>query len=255
MYINCPIDLEYLKQMVQIKRKKTQPKQWTKQKKTKTENMSNGSERQSGYYGRYGFSNAKGTKVEKKFFDTRVHNQTITGGRVIAIDSLFKIQAGTGSSERVGRMIRVKGINVRGQITSNVKDPADCYRVVLYLDKQANGAAATLSELFAEGSVSGGGVNWLSFLNLVNSRRFKILRDVRLDSQSTIVRGTNDYGFDIKYFDMNVSLDLLVEYGTNGSSITDLKSANVGIAVMSAISTTTFEAGYQLLTRVRFTDV
>lgn len=220
-------------------------------KKTK---KSDGTTRVSGYYGRFGFvDQGPRTVVEKKYFDTVKDSASITGGGTVMNNSLLLIGAGTGATQRVGRMIKLKSIHLRGHVVSNLATASDYYRIVVYLDQQANGAAATLTDIFANGS-GGSAPQITSYLNLQNSRRFKILRDMRMESQATLYNSAaTNFGQDIKHFDANISCDLTIEYGTNGSAITDLKSNNVGIVVFSFHTSNLSTISY--VARVRFTDI
>lgn len=204
--------------------------------------------RTTGFYGRY---NAGALKPEKKFLDTRVTAKAITGGNLITSDSLIKIAGGTGQSERVGRIVRVKGIHVRGFALRNSTVGTDGIRVIVYLDTQCNGAAALTTDLFvADDANSVPGYN--SYLNLVNSRRFRILRDQKISSSANF-KLSADYGNDFHHFDFNISTSLDVEYSTNGSAITDIKSNNIGIAVLSFQKTSVPIVYY--VARARYEDV
>lgn len=97
----------------------------------------------------------------------------LTAGTSIA-DNLVQIAQGTGVSQRQGRKIFVKRIDIKVTVVNRGDVNADQWervRVCLYQDKQCNGSAPAIGDLHA------GGDKTLAFRNLDEIARFKIWKD------------------------------------------------------------------------------
>ncbi len=204
-----------------------------------------GYDRQVGFYGRFA-----GPKAELKFFDIAIDDAVVaTGGTIQTHVPL--ITQGVGESQRVGRKIVVTKILWRYECTllavaTGTAVSADTVRVIMYLDQQANGAAALVDDILTTN-------NYQSFNNLGNVDRFKILLDrtVAMNSQSGAGNGTaNDYS---QYrvagtFFKDCSIPL--EYGANTGVITEMRSNNIGVLLLSEGGLCKFES----LIRLRYSD-
>lgn len=88
---------------------------------------------------------------------------------------------GDGDSERVGRRIVMKSLELQGNIGLHYGDSAAFVgtyaRMVVYLDKQTNGVQSTPDEVYTAGT--GASVN--AYPDLAQSGRFKILVDKWVD--------------------------------------------------------------------------
>lgn len=132
-----------------------------------------------GLYGRFnrrgsGFISSKaGTVVEKKFFDTSVDFSFDNTGEVPATGQLNLIPQGVTQSQRVGRMAYIHSLYVKASMTFDPAAAADASGATylyLVLDTQANGAAATVANVFTVTGLS------RAVVNLNNSKRFRILK-------------------------------------------------------------------------------
>ncbi len=112
---------------------------------------------------------------ELKWFDTTVNFRGIplNGSQK---DSVNLIPQGVTENTRVGRRCTIRSIHWRMTLhLSNVHDsptatPSEVYRIIMYLDKQCNGAAIIVRDLLED--------NFLNqYRNLANTRRFSILYD------------------------------------------------------------------------------
>ncbi len=190
--------------------------------------------RTSGYYGRYG----QGPHAELKFHDIVIDDAVIDAAGTIAQASCVIIDQGTGESQRLGRKITVKSINWRMEILTPEFDaqatPAneEIVRIIIYQDKQTNGAAATVLEILET-------ANYQSFNNLANKSRFRTLMDrtYALNTQNLasdgagLVSGSGMTIQDSFYKKCNI----VIEYDNSGTdgAITTQRSNNIGILTIS----------------------
>jgi len=232
-----------------MKRKSTkgtqkEEKKYTPKKKLTTSEQ--GIMRTGGYYGRY--NNPLGNS-EKKFFDTAKALTTVANTGTILNSSLNLIVQGATESNRVGRKVVLRNIYFHGSVSlpaTNVdSETSEIIRVIVYCDKQTNGAAATVTDILKD-------ADYRSFRNLANQERFVILKDKFYDlnasCQSTVTaQTTGDFGYHIK---MYKKLDIPLEFSGATGAITELKSNNIGIMAIS-------EAGVgeiNYICRVRYSD-
>lgn len=150
--------------------------------------------RRAGYYGR-AFKRQYWRRVrgrllkygygpERKFFDgVRAAVVPAATGTILNA-SINLVPQGTGESEMIGRKIIVKRISMRLNCAlptagpyDDVNQPFDdTIRICLILDKQANGAGATIGQIF-ESAPGIGNATYLSMMNLEYSKRFQIIKE------------------------------------------------------------------------------
>ncbi len=195
--------------------------------------------------------------TELKFHDLDIDDAAIAANGTIVKSSVLTIAEGNGESNRIGRKIIVKNINWRYTITLNStavkEDTSEIVRVILYLDKQTNGAIAAVS--------TDAGIletdNYQSFNNLNNKNRFRILSDrtYHLRSQSGSGRGTTDtlaFGEDIIEDQIYKKCDFPIEYdnSTTDGALTSMRSNNVGVLLLSKGGFAVFDSKM----RIRYLD-
>lgn len=124
--------------------------------------------------GRGFYGDSTRSTAEKKFVDTTVTGDCSTTGSVTALNL---VDEGTGVSQRVGRKICMKSVQLRGQIRPEdaLTTGANCtipthVRVMIIWDKQVNGVIATIAEILSAATSQ-------SFMNLNNRERFVVLMD------------------------------------------------------------------------------
>lgn len=213
-----------------------------------------GIERTGGYYGRYNLSAGLGS-IEKKWIDLTVAATVVTNDGTGGISSwttggtMNVIATGTGESQRVGRKVTLKNIYLHGELvlpsTSSVTLCTDQFRMIVFIDKQANGVIAGVTDVLQTASIN-------SFRNLANQERFVILKDKYYDiNASTTSNATTTTGGHSYHIKMYKKLDLPIEYsGTNGT-IGEIKSNNLVMLCISRTGSCTF----QYTARIRYTDV
>ncbi len=130
--------------------------------------------RKGGFYGRYNRLNRGSRLGELKFHEIVKGSTNLSGTGVILEDTVVDIAEGVGEEQRIGRKISLKYIDFRIEVTLNSATSAsatdDCYRIIIYNDKQCNGTAAAITELLAVADID-------SYRNLSFSHRFRILYD------------------------------------------------------------------------------
>lgn len=126
---------------------------------------------------------------------------------------------------------------------------AAAYRLVILLDKQCNGAAATIADVFADTDIN-------SLLNLENTGRFRILRDISGSLETEVGHDGTSYfhGRAIKEFSEYISLNLPLEFATQAGGsrvIGEVKSNNL---VVMAFSSGNDSTNATWRARIRFSD-
>jgi len=196
-----------------------------------------GRTRVGGYYGRY-----TGSNPELKFFDTAIGMSNITNVYAEAtnlIPCLNIIPQSDTQSGRDGRRIWVKSIHIRLRIIGNpaAVEPLQFMRVVLYLDRQCNGASVTAAQILQQVSING-------FRNIENTQRIQILYDrvhnitpvgVNLAS-TTQIPGT-------KHVKWNKKCNIPIDYDSTVTTgvLTSVRANNLGILYYPESSTDTMD--------------
>ncbi len=209
-----------------------------------------GVDRTGGFYGRYAGRNA-----ELKFHDVDFDDVIVAAGSTVT-GTINIIPQGVKENERVGRKCTIKSINWVGTLTLPIRDAqgvpseGDKLRIILYLDKQANGAAATQADLLESNSTD-------SFRNLANSGRFQFLYDKvhvlnypSLASDGAAVVSSNAFQKRLKFFK---TCNIPIEYDNSASTgvLTTIRANNLGILLLGTDSTIGIESKF----RLRFSDM
>ncbi len=189
---------------------------------------------------------------EVKFFETDVDDAVIAGAGTV-LSSLNLIAQGLTESARVGRKITVTHIGWRGNVTLPEQDAVatpesgDVARLVVFIDTQANGAAAAVSDIFDTN-------DWQSFNNLANSQRFRTISDklITLNYQGLASDGAGvvSQGNIVKPFTFFKKVNIPIEFGGTAGSIDEITSNNIGILLISA----TGICGMGSKVRIRYRD-
>lgn len=178
--------------------------------------------RRSGYYGRY--NRASGDEL--KFKDETFASLATTTG-VTILQPFTGIESGTGESNRIGRKISASTYHIKGQaiLPTSTDGPVDRLRIIVVLDKQANGAAATLTDYLETTDING-------FRRLENVGRFRSLHDKIITLNSTGGNGTNYSGV-IRDVKINIKIPVPVEYNGTAGLIAEIKSNNILVFIIS----------------------
>lgn len=198
----------------------------------------------SGYYGRYSGNGGH----ELKFFDTSHSFNFDQTNEVPTTGQLVLIPQGVTESTRIGRKATIRSVNIKGTINlipatgSVVSGNAFLW---LILDKQCNGAAASVNDVFT-------GTNATTALrNMANSSRFIVMKKwVWLMSPQAGVGGAlNTFA---RHFNWYKKCNVPIEYSSTTGVITEIRSNNLFlIAGSDTIDDLIVMTG---VTRVRFSD-
>ena len=187
------------------------------------------------------------SQVEKKYVDTA--SATYVCDTTGTVTCLNLCNEGTGVSQRVGRKICMKSVQVRG-----IVDPVDgatnaCNaRIMLVWDKQVNGVIATIAEILSAATSN-------SFMNLDNRERFVVIMDKQVSvgafnnttgyAQSPTVHTINKY--------KKLPMGSFTIYDGTGAGIADI---NTGALYLVTIGNQVAGEGARFVgaCRVRYTD-
>lgn len=204
-----------------------------------------GTDRTGGYYGRY----ANGGEL--KFHDVSPGDSpTVTAG--IITTSLNLIAQGTTEKTRIGRKCVIKSINWHWNITlppsTAAADAGDNVRVMLILDKQANGAVPVVLDILEL-------EQYQEFRNLANSGRFQVLYDRTYPvlASAGSGRGSTDtlsYGEGHLVGTFYKKCNIPIEFSGVTGAITEIRSNNLIALFISESGKATF--GSRM--RLRFSD-
>lgn len=208
--------------------------------------------RTGGYYGR--FAPVVTGSPELKFHDIDIDDAAIATNGTIAEDSCNGIAQGVTESQRVGRKCVIRSINWRWTIRkpsiTSVGFGSDCVRVILYLDKQCNGATASVTDILESD-------DYQSFNNLANKGRFKILMDRSYNVNSPGAAG-DGVANDLVSVEMNDSFykkcNIPLEFDSTTGAITEVRSNNLGVLLLSRDGTNT-TVSFASKMRLRFSDI
>lgn len=143
--------------------------------------------RASGLYRTGGFKAISAKRPELKFIDipqTQSQVPAVSPG-AFGGSLVNGINQGTGQYNRIGRLISSKYLEIKwcgamsdaDVLAFNPKRPFQV-RVFVIIDHQCNGAAPTISEMFANNRYDGvASTNTMSQVNMQNRSRFTVLRD------------------------------------------------------------------------------
>lgn len=190
---------------------------------------------------------------ELKFFDT-TEVATVSGTAGVIHDaSLNLIPQGVTESTRVGRKCTIRAIHLKGilknQSTAVVAEAENTLRVIVYLDKQANGATAAVTDILETAAVD-------SFRNLANSGRFSILLDKKVHLNSGAVFGGTAApasSGSLRDLALHKKCSIPIEFNGATGAIGEIRSNNLGVlSVVEQASAT--PPTVQYICRVRFSD-
>lgn len=216
-----------------------------KRRRTSSSRVVAGYTRSSGYYGRFGPSGP-----ELKFLDTSLSDSSVSINGDIA-STVNAIAEGTGPSQRVGRKCTVHSVHWRYEVRLPAYQGASApnnnsIRVILYLDKQTNGTAATASDILDTPGIR-------AFRNLANSGRFNILMDKIHNVSYEGLGGdgtTNDTSEVIKNFTFNKKVNIPIEFNADTGALSEMRSNNMGVLLVSANGVVT--PSFNSVFRIRF---
>lgn len=203
---------------------------------------------------------------EKKFKDTAISFTTVGTTGTVLSTSLNLVDQGNAQNEMIGRSITVKDVSIKALVRQDSETSTNAsivtaagnltpesVRLYIVLDRQCNGAAATVSQILEDTDI-------ISFYNLENSKRFKILTILQAELPLAGVGLTHDgTNFNIctqaqdiflsKHFFLNEKIEFANMAG-GSRALTEVTSSNL---LCFAISTTgSCRVRYRV--RIRYVD-
>ncbi len=206
-----------------------------------------GKDRTGGFYGRYAVGGG-----ELKFHDVDLDDAVIASGGTVTA-SINLIAQGVTEKTRVGRKCTIRSINWRFNISLPERDaiadpePAETVRVIMFQDKQCNGAAAPILQISEV-------QNYQTFNNLANAGRFRTLVDRTYDMNAPAL--ASDGAGVVSQTEWNVNgtffkkCNIPLEFDNTTGAITELRSNNIGVLLYSRSGIASFESKI----RLRFSD-
>lgn len=191
---------------------------------------------------------------ELKFLDTLRATVAVSNTGTITNDTVCVVPQGTAQSERIGRKILIKSIHVKGQYILNASTTTatgwNKLRVIIYQDKQANGATATVAQLLDSPTCN-------SFRNLENSGRFVYLHDETYSMNITAgagVTGSLEGWEGAEHLALNKNCNIVMQYddSVTTGALTSIRSNNIGIMCISNEATPAMSIAYTV--RIRYSD-
>lgn len=153
------------------------------------------------------------------------------------IEYLSNVGQGVEPDQRIGRKFVVKSMSMRLEVQFHdnnnsyatlhdaVANANDRVRIIVFVDKQCNGAVVTISDLLKE---IDGQVSIDSFRNMENMGRFKVLADKWVDSDNkTVILAGNSYHFPKERRTVNMyfkNLNIPHEFDQTTGSITGCRT-------------------------------
>lgn len=182
-----------------------------------------------------------GPEPERKYFTTGLGTTALAAANTWAGDELdpaalclFSPVEGADINNRIGRKVCIKKIAIRGVIEALYRTgvaamtAGSIARLILYMDKQSNGAQSQAEDLMAAPSVADTDNCLCSYQNTASFGRFKVLvdRSFNLSNGSAVYNGATR---DLCGYAMNFKMSrkfvkpLIVRFnGTNGGTIADI---------------------------------
>ncbi len=190
----------------------------------------------------------RGGPMELKFHDIDLDDAVVaTGGTVAATINI--IPQGVTEITRVGRRCTITSINWRYAVNMPIgtaSNSVDTCRVILYQDKQTNGATAAVLDILET-------ADYQSFRNLANTGRFNILMDRThtINPQGLAGDGTT---IDSPAFRMDKTFykkcNVPIEFSSTLGVIAEIRSNNLVVLLISQAGLVGFESKF----RLRFSD-
>ncbi len=246
----------------------------TGRKRKRSRKFKPGYDRTAGLYGRFR-KRRKTNRTEQKFYDIDIagpSNEPLTeagfhpsqggAGPSTTCETIIDIPQGTGESQRIGRKITIVAIHLRLIFVFDESEQTDMtaglhthdtIRVMIYLDKQCNGTTANATDILVTD-------HYLSFRNITNSSRFRIISDKIFDfNTSASAAGGNLDQVSVmahknKTLKLSYKLKIPIEYSGTTGNITEIRSNNIGILLWAANSDGRTIIANDSRARIRFTD-
>lgn len=188
---------------------------------------------------------------ELKFHDLDLDDAGIASAGTVT-DSINLIAQGVDESERVGRKCTIRSIGWKFEIikltTTGLTSTSDVVRVIMFHDKQCNGATATVTGILES-------ADYQAFNNLSNKSRFVTLMDrtysISLDTLTALAGPVYAGGQKSVTDSFYKKCNIPVEFDADLGAITEIRSNNIGVLLISRGGNL---SSFASKLRVRFSD-
>ncbi len=189
---------------------------------------------------------------ELKFHDVELDDAVVAaGGNVTA--TINVIPQGVTEIQRIGRKCTIRSIHWKYRVDLPEVGPVaspntiDEVRVILYLDKQCNGATAAALDLLETATLR-------SFRNLANSGRFVFLMDkvhtLNWTTLASDAAGAYRQAEVVREYSFNKKCEIPIEFNAAAGTIDEIRSNNLGVLLVGVNGA----AGFLSSIRLRFSD-
>lgn len=188
--------------------------------------------RRSGLMGRFSGTMAQPRRPELKTIEMSDVGETLSVGGAFIFTSLNTIAQGVVSNQRIGVKVTIRSI----QLSMGVKKDTTAggtmqfttqrVRCALVVDKQCNGAAAILDDVY--------GPTVDHFREIANYSRYSVLKEWHIVLQCTAGAGdgaANDAGEVMKWYKFYKKCSIPIEFQGATGAITEITSNNIFFAV------------------------
>lgn len=190
--------------------------------------------------------------TELKFLDFAVVQSAVLAAGDIE-PSLNIVIQNDKETGRIGRKIFIKRVQLKGHIELATETDAavvaksDRLRIIMYLDKQANGAPAIPDDILQTTDIN-------SWRDMEHVNRFRILYDKTHVLNRLTVQSKTGPVFDssnvLKNFSMGKNTSLEIIYNGTTGAMGTIQSNNIGILFISENAKISFKG----ISRIRYTD-
>lgn len=176
--------------------------------------------------------------TEKKYVDVANLDNPDSNGAVFFVSG---IQEGDDNTQRNGRSVRAKSIEIRGRLELNANTPTVCCRCITFIDWASNGVAPAVSDVLKLIDVD-------SFMNLDNTGkggRFQVLRNQFMC--------LSDTGNKMYHYEDYIKLNHHLKYKGTGATVADATQGHLYVLTISD-KVTADAPGFFWQTRLRYID-
>lgn len=186
--------------------------------------------------------------------------------------SIVTIPQGVGQNERIGRKVTITRIDARIRVflhgTSDITKTSSMYKIVFLWDKQANGTAPAIGQVWEKGDVAGTptylGEPIQRFKEKANGGRFVHLKTITgtISHSGGGLGGTDTWPLKTKYITFSKRVNIPIEFNGTDGVVAEVRSNNLAVATFSTGPNVedvneTDDVGLcscSIMTRVSYTD-
>lgn len=184
---------------------------------------------------------------ERKYTDTALSAYEVDATGSVTLISV--IPQGASQSQRIGRRVELRSIEVRGQVNAKSTTTVSCGRMILVYDRQPNKALAAVTDILESAS-------YAAFKKDENKNRFLILKDKAFKVTGNQTAGQiNDSGEQYVKMFMKLPRGLITEYAAAGTGVIgDITTGALLVCFIGSTAAGTAAFQCQVGFRVRFDD-